>query len=128
MAVSAEWHTVRRREAAFVELSPETGKALREEMKAGVNGDLIKSCVIPACVNGAIDLSVGMCKYEGDLRGKLTQQWRLRLHAPGLLRLCRFSVLRRALLVFFITGETRAAPPGQLLSLNTPESFRSGPP
>lgn len=63
MAVTAEWPTVRQREAAFVELSPETGKALREEMKTGVYGDLIKSCLVAACVNGAIDLSVGMCKY-----------------------------------------------------------------
>lgn len=33
MAVSAEWHTVRQREAAFVELSGDGG-ALREEMKS----------------------------------------------------------------------------------------------
>lgn len=63
MAVSAERHTVRRREAAFVELSPETGKALREEMKTGVYGAPIKSRLAPACVNGGMDLSVGMCKY-----------------------------------------------------------------
>lgn len=92
MAVSAEWPAVRQREAAFVELPPETGKALREEMKTGVYGDLIKSCVIPACVNGGTDLSVGMCKYRHDLRGKLTQQRRRSLHTLGLLRLRRFSI------------------------------------
>lgn len=79
--------------------------ALGEERKTGVYEDAIKSCVVPACVNGGTDLSVGMWKHRCDLRGRLSQRWQLQ-PAPSLLLLGRFSIWG----ISSITGETRLVP------------------
>lgn len=79
--------------------------ALGEERKTGVYRDVIKSCVVPACVNGGTDLSVGKCKHRCDLREGLSQRWQLQ-PAHSLLPLGRFSIWG----ISSITGETRLVP------------------